>query len=52
MHRSHSALAIPALSVEGKSGETHLRHRISRDGFYRGRKVIETKADAAEKDEE
>jgi large subunit ribosomal protein L32 len=46
MHRSHSALSASAVSVDAKTGETHLRHRISRDGFYRGRKVIETKADA------
>jgi large subunit ribosomal protein L32 len=52
MHRSHSALATPAVSVESKSGETHLRHRISRDGYYRGKKVLKTKADAAAADEE
>jgi large subunit ribosomal protein L32 len=40
-------LAKPAISIEAKSGETHLRHRISREGYYRGRKVLETKADAA-----
>ena len=28
MHRSHSALAKPAVSIDAKSGETHLRHRI------------------------
>ena len=50
MHRSHSALAIPAISIESKSGETHSRHRISRDGFYRGRKVLQTKADLAASD--
>lgn len=52
MHRSHAALATPAVSIDGKSGETHLRHRITRDGFYRGRKVLETRADAAAADEE
>ena len=51
MHRSHSALATPAVSIDAKSGETHLRHRISRDGYYRGRKVIETKADEAATEE-
>jgi large subunit ribosomal protein L32 len=51
MHRSHSALALPAVSVDAKSGETHSRHRISREGYYRGRKVLETKADAAARDE-
>jgi large subunit ribosomal protein L32 len=29
------------LSVDRTSGETHLRHRITPDGFYRGRKVID-----------
>jgi large subunit ribosomal protein L32 len=42
MRRSHDALSGPALSVEPTTGETHLRHHISPDGFYRGRKVIAT----------
>src|SRR2546430_12242540 len=29
MHRSHDALARPALSTDPQSGETHLRHRIT-----------------------
>jgi large subunit ribosomal protein L32 len=41
MHRSHDGLARPALSQDPQSGETHLRHRITPDGFYRGRRVIE-----------
>lgn len=45
MHRSHDGLAKPALSIEATSGETHLRHRVSPDGFYRGKKVIETKSE-------
>ena len=36
MHRSHDAVAKPALSIDPQSGETHLRHRITPDGFYRG----------------
>jgi large subunit ribosomal protein L32 len=48
MHRSHDGLERPALSVDPTSGETHARHRISPDGFYRGKKILEgrTKADA------
>ncbi|MFT6389808.1 MAG: large subunit ribosomal protein L32 [Cellvibrionaceae bacterium] len=43
MRRSHDALtAVPALSVDVASGEKHLRHHVSPDGFYRGEKVIET----------
>jgi large subunit ribosomal protein L32 len=44
MHRSHDGLAKPALSIDRTSGETHLRHRITPDGFYRGKKVIEKPA--------
>jgi large subunit ribosomal protein L32 len=40
MRRSHDGLSKPALSVDATSGETHSRHRISPDGFYRGKKVI------------
>ncbi|MEX0451459.1 UNVERIFIED_CONTAM: 50S ribosomal protein L32 [Spiribacter pallidus] len=45
MRRSHDALKGPALSVESTTGETHRRHHISADGFYRGRKVTEGKDD-------
>lgn len=34
----------PALSVDPTSGETHLRHHVTADGFYRGKKVINTAA--------
>ncbi|HEB98263.1 MAG TPA: 50S ribosomal protein L32 [Thiotrichales bacterium] len=40
MRRSHDALKAKALSIEPTTGETHLRHHISPDGYYRGRKVI------------
>jgi large subunit ribosomal protein L32 len=42
MRRSHDALTGQTLSVDSSSGETHLRHHITADGFFRGRKVIET----------
>jgi large subunit ribosomal protein L32 len=40
MRRSHDSLKSSTLSVEQTTGETHLRHHISPDGYYRGRKVI------------
>ena len=46
MHRSHNAVAAPGTGVEPTTGEVHLRHHISPTGFYRGRKVLKTKADA------
>lgn len=41
MRRSHDSLKAAALSIDPTSGETHLRHHVSPDGFYRGRKVTE-----------
>lgn len=45
MRRSHDALSGPTLSVEPTTGETHRRHHISPDGYYRGRKVLDVKGD-------
>lgn len=41
MRRAHDALTAPTLSEDPTSGELHLRHHITKDGFYRGRRVIE-----------
>lgn len=49
MRRSHDALGDSTLSVEPTTGETHRRHHISADGYYRGNKVI---ADKVVDDEE
>ncbi|MBA4286828.1 MAG: 50S ribosomal protein L32 [Gammaproteobacteria bacterium] len=43
MRRAHDALSAPTLSVDSTSGETHLRHHVTADGFYRGKRVIELK---------
>jgi len=43
MRRSHDSLNGPALSLEPETGETHRRHHISADGFYRGRQVVSDK---------
>jgi large subunit ribosomal protein L32 len=45
MHNAHTALEAPAIAVEPTTGETHLRHHISPNGFYRGRKIFKTKND-------
>ena len=42
MRRSHDALTASTLSVDETSGEVHLRHHVTKDGFYRGRKVVNT----------
>lgn len=49
MRRAHSALSAPALSVDAATGETHRRHHVSPDGYYKGRQVI---AQAVESEED
>ena len=46
MRRSHDALRPQALATDPTTGETHLRHHVTPDGYYRGRKVV------AEQDED
>lgn len=49
--RSHDALKAPAFSIDSTSGETHIRHHISPDGYYRGVQVVVPKDEVYEEDE-
>jgi len=42
MRRSHNSLKNPALSEDQETGEIHLRHHITADGYYRGKQIIES----------
>lgn len=48
MRRSHDSLENPALSVDKATGETHRRHHLTADGYYRGRKILELPQEADE----
>ncbi len=50
MRRAHDALSAKQLSTDPTSGETHLRHHVTPDGFYRGRQVVQPKVRIAEED--
>lgn len=41
MRRSHDGLTEPTLSVDSTTGETHRRHHVTPDGYYRGVKVLD-----------
>ena len=45
MRRSHDALSGPTLSEDQMTGETHRRHHVTADGFYRGRQIVTNKSD-------
>ncbi len=42
MRRSHDALSSSSSSLDSTTGEVHLRHNITPDGYYKGKKIIET----------
>jgi len=45
MRRSHDALTGATLSVEQTTGELHLRHHVSPEGYFKGRKIVATKSE-------
>jgi len=48
MRRSHDSLTKPTLSVDSTTGETHRRHHLTKDGYYRGKQVIAPKKEKEE----
>jgi large subunit ribosomal protein L32 len=50
MRRSHDALTAKQLSTDPTSGETHIRHHVTKDGYYRGRQVLPAKVEVVEED--
>lgn len=52
MRRAHDALPGSALAIDQTSGETHRRHHITADGYYRGRQVVIPKVKETESEAE
>ena len=50
MRRAHDALSPKQLATDPTTGETHLRHHMTADGYYRGRKVIDVKSKVADEE--
>ena len=50
MRRAHDALTAKQLSTDPTSGETHLRHHVTADGYYRGKQVIAPKTKVADEE--
>ncbi len=50
MRRAHDALPTVQLATDPTSGEVHRRHHVTKDGYYRGKKVIQDAAAAADED--
>lgn len=39
--RAHDKVSNPQLATDPTTGEVHRRHHITKEGYYRGRKVID-----------
>lgn len=52
MRRSHDGLSNPTLSIDSETGETHRRHHITADGYYRGRQILNLASDLENNTEE
>ncbi len=50
MRRAHDSLTAKQLSTDPTSGETHVRHHVTADGYYRGKQVIAPKVNVVEED--
>ena len=50
MRRAHDALSAKQLATDPTSGETHLRHHVTADGYYRGKQVIAPKTQVADEE--
>ncbi|MFN7097257.1 MAG: 50S ribosomal protein L32 [Gammaproteobacteria bacterium] len=49
--RAHDALTGPTLAIDATTGETHRRHHVTKQGFYRGNQVVESKANDTDTEE-
>ena len=53
MRRSHDAVSYTeSLTSDPVTGETHRRHHVSADGYYKGREILQSKEKAQDKETE
>ena len=50
MRRAHDSLSSKHLATDPTTGETHIRHHVTADGYYRGKKVIDTQSKIADEE--
>ena len=48
--RSHDALTARQLATDPPTGEPHLRHHVTADGYDRGKRAIQTKSSVVDED--
>lgn len=51
MRRNHDKLSASTLSIDQETGELHLRHHITPNGYYKGKQIL-IKQEALKKDQD
>jgi large subunit ribosomal protein L32 len=52
MRRAHDGLTKPTLAVDATTGETHRRHHISPNGYYKGKQIVNNNASVEDESNE
>lgn len=45
MRRSQDHATARAISIDSATGETHLRHHVTPNGFFKGRRIVAQKTE-------
>lgn len=51
MRRNHDKLSASTLSIDQETGELHLRHHITPNGYYKGKQIL-IKQESLKKDQD
>jgi large subunit ribosomal protein L32 len=51
MRRSHDHMATATFATDEVTGETHRRHHVTADGYYRGKRVLPEPIDSNDSEE-
>jgi len=49
---SNTQFKIPTLSIDKETGETHIRHFITKNGYYKGKQIIKNTKKKKKKSEQ
>ena len=52
MRRSHDHAKLVTLTVDEEDNSSHIRHHVSANGNYRGKKMVEIKVKAPKEEQE
>lgn len=52
MRRANDFIKLPSLTTDAYTGEVHVRHHVSEQGYYKGKEVIKSSNKQAQEQKE